>query len=313
LRISDVNGNKYEKPFAHSARNADDGVKFEIGFSMEQIPFEKNRIYKLAIVNVPQQANAGVSSNITTVTTAVEGAEGVEINRQKADGVLLQLDEKEIYAMHFRSSEYNTFTEKIAAIPVDNAVAWQEYPYVYNLISNIYDYAKPAEMFDVAEIDPLDPAQRLVVIEPEYEKTGWYTETVEPLMYNKNVLQDAGLPDMKLTKEKVSYYVTRTPSKELEEEMIETNTRPAISPWGSLQYRAPYYVDRDYGIIKDAIANKVVRGAQVSEAAVALLNTNHIPLIKNGKYPVTISYVLQGPGQRVVTSTEEKTVSLTRF
>ncbi|MDR2448868.1 MAG: hypothetical protein LBD52_02790 [Prevotellaceae bacterium] len=313
LRISDINGKKYEKPFAHYLRNADNGIKFEIGFSMEQIPFEKNQIYTLAIVNVPQQANADVTSNITTVTTTVEGAEEVEVNRKKADGALLQLDEKEIYAMHFRSSEYNTFLEKIDAIPVDEAVAWQEYPYVYNIISNIYDYARPAEMFDVAEIDPLDPAQRLVVIEPAYEKTDWYIEKVKPLIYDNRLLQDAGLPDMKLTKEEVSYYSTRTPSKELEEEMIETNARHVISPWGSLHYRAPYYVDRDYCAIKNALANKRARGAQLGEAAAALFRTDHIPLIENGKYPVKISYVLQGPGQRVVTSAEEKTVSLTRF
>jgi hypothetical protein len=72
-------------------------------------------------------------------------------------------------------------------------------------------------------------------------------------------------------------------------------------------------VDRDYGIVKNAIATKVMRGGQLSAAAVALLNTDHIPPIEHGKYPVKISYVLQGPGERVVTSTEEKTVSLTRF
>jgi hypothetical protein len=313
LRISDMNGKTYEKPFAHYVRTADNGVKFEIGFSMERIPFEKDRIYKLAIVNVPKQANAGVESNITTVTTAVEGAAGVEVTKKKADGVLLQLDEKEIYALHFRSSEYNTFLEKIDAIPIDDAIPWQDYPYAYNIISNIYDYAKPAEMFDVAEIEPLDPAQRLVVIEPLYEQTDWYTQKVAPLMYDSRVLHDAGLPGLKLTKENVSYYVTRTPSKELEDEMVETNARHAISPWGSLHYRAPYYVDRDYGIIKSAVADKARSGAQISEASAALLFTDHIPLIEKGTYPVRISYKLQGPGQRVVTSVEEKTVSLTEF
>jgi hypothetical protein len=313
LRISDVNGKKYEEPFAHYVRTADNGVKFEIGFSMEQIPFEKNRIYKLAIVNVPKQANAGVESNITTVTTAVEGAKGVEVTKKKADGVLLQLDEKEIYALHFRSSQYNTFSEKMDAIPLDDAIPWQDYPYAYNLISDIYDYAKPAEMFDVAEINPPDTAQRLVVIEPLYEQTGWYARKVKPLIYDSRVLRDAGFPDLKLTKENVSYYVTRTPSRELEDDMVETNARHAISPWGSLQYRAPYYVDRDYRIVKDAVANKARSGAQLSEAAAALLLTDHIPVIEKGKYPVRISYKLQGPGQRVVTSVEEKTISLTEF
>jgi hypothetical protein len=313
LRISDINGKKYEKPFAHAVKSADDGVKFEIDFSMEQIPFEKNQIYKLAIVNVPQQTNTGITSNITTVSTTMAGTDSVEISRKQADGVLLQLDEKEIYAMHFRSSAYNTFTEKINDMPLDEAVAWQEYPYVYRMISNTYDYAKPAEMFDVTEIAPPDPAQRLVVIEPLYEKTGWYTKTVAPLIYHERVLNDAGLPELKLTKEEASYYVTNTESVALKEDMIETNTRPAISPWGSLQYRAPYYVDRDYGAIKNALADKAARGVPMSEEAVALLNTDHIPLIENGKYPVKISYTLQGPGQRVVTSTEEKAISLTRF
>jgi hypothetical protein len=313
LRIHDIEGKTYEKSFTHQVKSSDDGVKFEIGFSMKQIPFEKNRIYKLAIVNVPKEANAGIASNITTTVKQAEGVEGVNIETKKAEGDLLQLDEKEIYAMHFRSSKYNTFSEKIEAMPLDEAVAWQAYPYVYHIISNTYDYANPAEMFDVAEIEPADPSQKLVVIEPLYEKTDWYAEKVAPLIYNERVLSDAGLPDMKLTKEEASYYATNTRSRELEEELIATNTRHMISPWGSLQYRAPHYVDRDYWTIRNAIANKAAGGAPISEEAVALLNTNHIPLIENGKYPVKISYVLQGPGERVVTSAKEKAVSLTRF
>jgi hypothetical protein len=311
-RISDVTGKAYEQPFTFHANSAGNDIRFEIDFSMEPLPFDANQIYKLAIVNVPQTVNTDITSNISSSTTTVEGAGEVAITKQQATGELVQLNEKEIYALNFRSSSYKTFVEKMNKIPVDKAVAWQEYPYVYRLISNIYDYASPAEAFDAAEIAPLNPAQRLITVEPLYEKTDWYTGAVEPLIYHSRVLGDAGLAGKTPDRENATYYVTNTPGKELTQEMIETNTRHHISPWGSLQYQSPFFVDRDYDAIRNALAYKIARGEPVSEETAALLATNHIPLISNGRYPVKISYTLPG-AERKVTSSVEKNVSLTGF
>ncbi|MDR0582424.1 MAG: hypothetical protein LBG31_05635, partial [Prevotellaceae bacterium] len=232
IRISDVTGRAYEKPFTFHSNSAGNDVRFEIDFSMEQLPFAGNQIYKLAIVNVPQTVTTDITGNISTVTTAVEGAGEVAVTKQQATGDLVQLNEKEIYALNFRSSSYKTFVEKMQAIPVDKAVALQEYPYVYRLISNIYDYASPAEVFDAAEIAPVNPAQRLVAVEPVYEKTAWYTGEVEPLIYHSRVLEDAGLTGKTPDRENATYYATNTSPGELSEAMIETNTRYSISPWG---------------------------------------------------------------------------------
>jgi hypothetical protein len=310
IRISDVTGKAYDKPFTFHSNSAGNDIRFEIDFLMEQLPFAGNQIYKLAVVNVPQALNTDITSNISTVTTAVEGAEEIAITKQQATGDLVQLDEKEIYALNFRSSSYKTFVEKMNKIPVDKAVAWQEYPYVYRLISNIYDYAVPAEMFDAAEIAPINPAQRLVVVEPVYEKTAWYTGDVEPLVYHPQALHDAGLTGMTPDRENAAYYVTES-VQELTEEMIATNTRYDVDRWGSLQHHAPYFVDRDYSAIRDVLARKITRGEAVGEAAAALLAADHIPLISNGQYPVKISYTLPG-AERKVTSSVEKNISLTR-
>jgi hypothetical protein len=134
-------------------------------------------------------------------------------------------------------------------------------------------------------------------------------------VYNQQVLNDAGLSDLKLTRENVTYYNTDMAGKKLEDDMIDINTRHSISPWGGVQYRAPYYADRDYCQVKNSLARKVVANlnAKVSEAALTYLDSTYVPEIGNGKYPIRISYMLPGPGKRTVTGVAEKTISLTKF
>jgi hypothetical protein len=307
LRIEDIDGQRTDRPFTHRAGTTS-GIRFEIDFAMDEVPFVNDKIYKLAIVNVPEQVNADAGSNVTTVTSDLEGADDVQVNRQKAEGALVQLNEKEIYALHFRSSSYNTFVEKMNAMSLRPSGLWQEYPFVYNIISNVSDYATPAEMFDIAEIEVHDTLQRLIVVTPLYQQTKWYTGQVGPLMYNAALLRDAGMEGMQLTTANVSNYVTKTACISVSDDMVNTNTRPYISPGGSLQYRATYYVDRDYSKLKNILANKVMTQGAVSEAAEALLQTDNIPLLENGTYPVKISYTL--PGTRQVTSSVEKVLTI---
>jgi hypothetical protein len=292
-------------PFTHKTNSSGD-IRFEVHFSMAQAQLEKNELYKLSIVNVPKQPAVDVKNNISTSAAAMQGQDEVTVTKQAAEGTLEQMDEKEIYAIHFRSSSYATFAEKMAAVPNSGGGVWQEYPHVYNLISNVYDYTNPAEMFDVAEVANLYE-DNLVVAEPLYEQTSWYTQKVAPLIYNAQMLSDAGLSGTKPAVQNVVTIGNGSP-KQLDDNVLSVGSRLSIDPWGSIQYRAAAFIDSDYGKIRNAVVNKNVKSAE----ATALLNSNHIPDMTNGQYPVRFSYKLPGAkGQ--ITSSVERMVALTGF
>jgi hypothetical protein len=309
LRIASLDGKmKHETDFTCKSGTSS-GVKFEVHFSMEQVALEKNQIYRLSIVNVPRQKAVDIKGNISARAAAMQGQSGVAVTRQAAEGTLEQVDEKELYALHFRTSSYRTFAEKMAALPNGEGGVWQDYPHVYNLISNVYDYASPAEMFDVAEVAPPDEGG-MVLAEPVYGSTAWYTRLVAPLMYNDRLLRDAGLPHLKPATSGVVTIGNGSP-KQLEDEHLSTGGRPAIDPWGSIQYRAAAAIDGDYVKLRNALANSAMRGAKSAEAE-AFLATDHLPDLRNGTYPVRFSYRLPGAEGRI-TSSVEKTITLKGF
>jgi len=99
--------------------------------------------------------------------------------------------------------------------------------------------------------------------------------------------------------------------KQLDGNLPSPSSRPSVDPWGSIQYRAGRYIDRDYCTIRAAIADKVRHGLSSAKAQ-ALLNSDNIPDMRNGQDPVRFSYRLPG-AERQVTSSVEKTISLAEF
>jgi hypothetical protein len=312
VRIGELGGSATEKDFTFTANAAGSDIRIEISFSLEGVNFAKNKLYTLEIVNLPEAAAAGIASNVTTTSVKMEAGGDVSVSKQQATGTLVQLSEKQIYALNFRTSSYGTFKEKMEALPNGAAVAWQEYPSVYRLIANTYDYASPAELFAADEIDPA--ADPLVVVEPLYDKTAWFTDKVKPLIYSANMLSAAGMSGKQPPMGGIVRYVTQSAPAALTDDNISANLRPNVSPWGSLQYNAPYYVDRDFVALRNAVANRSLTGltAEQHAAVEKLLNADHIPLIAVGNYPVKINYVLPGTAH-TVTSSIEKVVTLTKF
>jgi hypothetical protein len=314
LRISELGGGVTEKDFTFTTNTAGGDIRFELNFSLDAVNFLKNKLYKLEIVNLPENATADIASNVTTISTAMETGGEVSVNTQQATGTLVQLNEKQIYELNFRTSSYGTFAEKMEALPTDAAVAVQEYPYAYLISSNTYDYAEPTELLDAAEIAATDSLQQLVVVEPLYGATAWFTDKVEPLIYNSNVLSVAGMANRQPPVKNVAYYATLGTPAALSDDQLSANSRPYVSPWGSIGYRAPYYVDQDFVALRNALANRSLAGLTIEQHAAVeqLLNADHIPLITVGDYPVKISYVLPGTA-RTVTTSVEKVVKLNEF
>jgi hypothetical protein len=313
LRLADTDGNKKETNFTYKTFGAGNTIRMEIDFPMDKFDFIKNEIYKLAIVNVPQKTGLTISSNITTQTSNLNNNGDVSVTKQKAEGTLDLMEEKEIYGLHFRTSTYNTFREKMAAIPNYEGVVWQEYPHVYDLGSNIYDGTATPEMFDLVESNSLSPDKNMVKIVPVYNQTAWYNNKVAPLIYeNKDVLAKANMTSLTPpVNVEVIRFGLRTPDNLLDDDMVESNTRPYISSFGALNYRASYYIDRDYIALRTALANNIVSAANSSNDVAKFLREDHIPDIINGNYEIQVNYIL--PGKDIITSTVNRTIKLANF
>jgi len=292
LRISDESGKSYEKPFTYTTNSTGNNVRMEINFSTDQIAFEKNKIYKMAIINIPQE-NKDIKSNISSVTTAVEGNDDMEVTRQQANGVLTQLSEKEIYALHFHSSAYDSFYQKIKAFDKPSE-GWRDYvePYVHYIKTNL----KEPELFDKYEIQGIKD-QRLVKFTAQINQTDWYNQTFYKDMYqSQNYLTPPA--------DKVEI-LTGFPDKQLTDDEMTVSAASGYNTEGIFRYAVPYWCARDFFAAKTDIAQRALKG-QISQQEIGLLGTDFPPVVFKGNYPVSVSYVL--PGKDIATSTVDMTM-----
>jgi hypothetical protein len=288
IRISDGNGSSFEKPFTYKANSAGNDIRLEIDFSMDQIALAPEKIYKLAIVNIPQATNVDIKSNITSVTTAAEGVAEVEITKQQATETLAQLSEKEIYALHFKSSRYNTFSEKVKAFEKPSE-GWRDYvePFVHYIKTNL----KEPELFDSYEIQGLNGEQKLVRFAAQVNQTNWYNQSFYKEMYQTQTYVTAPVQQVEI--------LTGTPEKLLTDDEMNMGMPSEFNTQGIFRYALPHWCARDFFAAKQNIAQRALRG-QVTQQEVELMNTNFPPVVLKGDYPVEVSYVL--PGREIKTS-----------
>jgi hypothetical protein len=309
LRLTNVDGNKQETSFTHKTFAAGNDIRFEINFSTQGITFAPDEIYKMAIVNVPQQANAGITSNITTTQSNLGTTSDVQVQKQKAEGTLAMLEEKEIYGLHFRTSKYNTFKDKMAVfdIPETGSRSYVE-PFVHNIKANLYE----TEYFDAFEMPMGNGFTPLIQFEALLDKTDWYNES-----FYKDMYKDCQLDGIKTMRKNGSdnfeglgyppkegvWLFNSMGSRSLSDDEIATGTSLSISPEGVLVYSVPFWSSRDFFYQKNVIAEKIANKTPLSKTESLVISKEFPPMVKKGDYPVLVKYVL--PGKKIISSSVE--------
>ncbi|MDR0541294.1 MAG: hypothetical protein LBH19_03675, partial [Dysgonamonadaceae bacterium] len=287
IRIGTGSGSRYEKPFTYKTNASGSDIRMEIDFPMDNIALAKDKIYKLAIVNIPQ-GKAEMTSNILGVTTAMEGQDDLQVTHRQATETLIQLNDKEIYAMYFHSSNYDTFAEKVKAFD-KKTEGWRDYvePFVHYIKTNL----KEPELFDSYEIQGVN-SQKLVQFAAQINQTDWYNQTFYKEMYqSQNYLTP---PAQKVE------ILTGCPDRQLTDDEISIDAGAGFQTQGIFRYALPYWCARDFFTAKAKIASKALTG-QINQQEAKLLKTDFPPVVLKGDYPVSVSYVL--PGRKITTST----------
>ena len=307
VMLSDASGSSQTVPFSWSSMSKN-GLRLEISFSTADFNFSNNEIYKLAIVNIPQK-RAAITDNIKTQKQTMQGNDSLQVEKQHAEGNLAILDLKQIVALDFRTSSYDTFAEKMGKFQGSEGLFWQEYAHVYQINTGLYDNTSTIEVFDKFERNMPDSTHNIIQAIPNYNKTQWYTNKVAPMIYeNSEILEAVGntglLPPNEPGVIKISH---ANKDHQLTEDMINTNSRGIVSAFASFSNNIPYYIDQDYYLLRNILANRVSTNNLQSSAVAEFLDTNHIPDQTSGNYNIKLKYKL--PGKNIVTSTVDRTIN----
>ncbi|MBO7593625.1 MAG: hypothetical protein J6T12_01545 [Salinivirgaceae bacterium] len=279
-------------------QTTDPNVQFEVYASTGNLSFSPDVIYHLAIINKPTATVAKTDANIKATSEKIADTRSdMEKTTRSAEGTIEMLETTMIYELDFRTSAYTTFKAKMAQMTVGSIVAWQEYPYVYNLKTNILDNCSPTENFDYAEYMNYSHSGN-IKIKPAYSQTPWYVNKVKPLMYGNTDLRNLIGSIEPPTNDSIMYWYSSF--SQLNDNIIETNGRQSISRWNTLNNHMQKYIDNDLCNYRTIVANKLAKGAARTVGVQTFMNANNIPPTIAGVYPVIFEYTL--PGKSAKTS-----------
>jgi hypothetical protein len=276
--------------FDYSYDNSTGQVNFAIPQSVAN-----NKIYRLELVNLPANAATLVDENVDKETENVQISDGnntvdVEVTTQAAEGSRTELQEKVIYNMEFRTSNYNTFTSKLNALNYSDGITWELYPLVHSLTVNI-----SGERFDDYEVVNLEE-QTMISCDVLLQETAWYKTYIEPYIG----LSAANLSKIGAAKFKMpylgSYLFQSYGTRRLTEEEIEAGTTAEINVTSGMKNYIAKYTCEYMAYLKNCLANTYAGDKEnsIPKGQLSNLFNSHFTPIKYGNYPVNVKYTLPG-------------------
>jgi hypothetical protein len=259
-------------------------------------------IYRLEIINVPKEIITSIDKNVSTKTETIQIEENsnVDLTGKEAKGSLIVYSEKAIYNCYFRTSKFNTFSEKIKAIPTIEGSTGTILPGVQKLNGRF----NINEFFDYYEFDKNNP-NSLINFEAS-ESAPWIKDKLNPIIYNDYPIGNIGLikwrdisesglkpyKNIYFNKYEKSISLLLTENEKSSGIMLQRNSATVTL------YNIAYYSYYDFNDIQNAIANSNIRTERTN-----LILTSLFPsVLWPSQYPIKCSYTL--PGIKTTTSTE---------
>ena len=287
------------------------GEEFDFSYSNRRLTTDlpadllPQQIYKLEIVKLPAGEGTQVDQNVSEATRSeTQGGQALTIKTNQAAGELERLQEEVIYTSYFRTSQYQTFAQKVASFGLVNNWQWA----VQTGVQEIGRTVAGEELFDAFEMKGKGEMRPLVQFHAD-ENTTWYDD-IDPLIYANaaprtpgltigwaNRPAHLGLPPMEaVTLDQVDE------GMHLTDAMISSGLATGHGGKVAYVYQLPFYMYYDYYYLQQQAANSGLNSAGVRY----LLDTPFIPIYQ-GQYPVLIGYRL--PGQSGPNSSQKFTIT----
>jgi len=259
---------------------------------------QTGRVYQLAILNLPVQ-NQVLDANVTKVETELSGGDTVTTKHMEGDLTLREA--KTIYSLAFRTSQYNTFREKMAGVSLGTTL---NMPSLAGDVSELKSYIQGPETLDNYELAGKDDLAPLVTTEAILENNNWYTKYIYPLVYDgypllgyvyttrDTLLQ--GLPPVR-----AAFVEQLSESPEVTAEGAATTATLRAY----MRYDLMRAVMVDYRSIQLQVANYIATNPSGLTDRLEKIITKPLPFYRQGKYRVRVKYTI--PGINKTTSSYE--------
>ena len=210
----------------------------------------------------------------------------MEVRTQTAETSRSELQEKSIYSMEFRTSNYNTFAQKLNGLSYSDGITWELYPLVHSLTVNI-----SGERFDTYEVTNRD-STRMISCQILLQETPWYKSKIEPIV-------NIGADGLSLIGAKpfnppalTSYFFQENGTRNLTEEEINQGFSDKVEVLSGIKYYLAKYSCEYIQSLQSTIAKQFGLGNIPATGGLnELFHANFTPL-KYGDYPIQINYTL---------------------
>lgn len=295
VRFTSDNGQLSETDFTYSA--SDNQIRFNVPQDLANAT-----VYQYKIVNVPVGPGTAVDANVDSVITLVSTGAGNEmsVRTQEAEGSRTEYQEKDILAFHFKTSQYASFAEKLAALKLSQGWSWPISVGIHEVGVNV----EGSELFDQAEITGSENAQPLIQMEAMLNNP-WYVSAVRPLVYKDYPVsgitltrqaEPLGIPPVK------AIHIRQHPATIVfsPEKGGGSAAMPSVC---ALVYNLPYSMHQDY---MDLQRKAAAHSLSSSNAWMRTIISQPFPSVYSGEYTLKVRYVL--PGTQVVTDEQQITI-----
>lgn len=292
----------------------DSQAYFDVQYGNSEVSFDlpaglrTGQMYKMELVNIPAEKQKAIDQNVTAKTDKVQ-SEGqsldIEIASKQATGTMEMLEEKTIYQSYVRSSQYPTFTAKVAAM--NQSAAWRR-P-IRNAVHELGVTLNGAEMFSESEIFGKGNISPTVRFEAVLAGNTFFENVVVPEIYREYPLDASGVitwrtpQAMGVPPVRNATYIRQYPSNiSMTDQVAEANGFTFATNEAAFVYDIMHYIEYDFRDIQSKLVNKYISAGSPNPGVVSYLTSSFSP-IAEGNYRVKVSYVL--PGKDIVTSQQE--------
>ena len=274
---------------------------------------ELNSIYLLELVAIPIAENSDADRNVNENIDTEEGSNdttSVEITTKEAEGTITTTEEKVIYMLDFKTSQYADFDSRFSSSQTNVRALYDAGFYEFMMFIDI----PGGEAFDIYE-RPAGNKFSMIQIEMDLPNTDWFTDDVYPKTYENYPWYDYQAIKWRdtntygLKAQEAILVFQPSEFNSLTDEDIAAGYPISYVSFSDLVFMQAYYWDEDYMQIRDALAFYTKDEEVEDETIQTILDNIKLRPLKPGDYPIKISYVL--PGKNIVTSSKIFTVTST--
>ncbi len=284
--MSSGNGTAQVKPYTYSS------AKKQIVYSLPN-SMTKETVYNVDIKLI-SEGNSDLNDNVSETYNAKdiggdETENTAEVKSKTADEAATKDGERKLLAYDFRTSEYETFEDKMDDMNKNNDLYDHvDYPYGLTLLAKI-DNQEPFDLLELRGNEYSGNAP-LVVVRATLEDS-YYKNQIYPLLYQNYPLAGELEVNRETTKvgvppvegvEPMTWYLT----------YLEEGYTGETSLYNPYRYNLTYYYLQDYEDLSYQLVNSTINWQ--SNPTFSKLVTDAFPYMKKGRYKTKFKYILPG-------------------